>query len=202
MMGNPNNTDSKHIMHLIKEGSVGAEIGVWMGSSSREFVKRNPKKFYMIDPWAVSGYQPAINAKDKTFSEEKFYDRYSNLAGGSDEDSFNKKYDEIAEQVIEEFGKYENVEICRMNSTQWFGQFDSPFLDWIYIDGDHSYTGAYADFCNALKAVKTGGVIIGDDYKWGRDGDKGGVKQAVNQWASENFLTLEKYGNNQVVVRL
>ena len=76
-----------------------------------------------------------------------------------------------------------------------------PFLDWIYVDGDHSYTGAYTDLCNALKAVKSGGLIIGDDYKWGRPGDKGGVKKAANQWAEENGLTLEQYGKNQFVVR-
>jgi predicted O-methyltransferase YrrM len=89
-----------------------------------------------------------------------------------------------------------------MTATQWFAQFDKPFLDWIYIDGDHSYTGAYNDFCNALTVVKKGGIIIGDDYKWSSDGDKGGVKKAVNQWAEENDLKLEQYGKNQVVVFL
>jgi len=181
---------------------VGAEIGVWMGSSSKQFIKRNPKKLYLVDPWAVTGYQPAIDAGDETFSEETYYNKYSKITGGADKVTFTKYYDDIAEKVNKEYGKLPNVEICRMNSTDWFDQFDAPFLDWIYIDGDHSYTGAYSDFCNALKVVKTGGVIIGDDYKWGRDGDKGGVKKAVNKWASDNFLTLEKYGNNQVVIRL
>jgi hypothetical protein len=202
MMALTDNDDSHNIMHFIKEGSVGAEIGVWMGSSSKQFIKRNPKKLYLVDPWAVTGYQPAIDAGDETFSEETYYNKYSKITGGADKGTFTKYYDDIAEKVNKEYGKLPNVEICRMNSTDWFDQFDAPFLDWIYIDGDHSYTGAYSDFCNALKVVKTGGVIIGDDYKWGRDGDKGGVKKAVNKWASDNFLTLEKYGNNQVVIRL
>lgn len=202
MMGSPNNDDSKNIMELIKKGSVGAEIGVWMGSSSRQFIKREPSKLYLVDPWAVRGYDEAVEAKDPTFPVDVFYKKYSKLAGGADKPHFDKYYDGVAAKVVKEFGSMENVEICRMTSTEWFGAYEEPFLDWIYIDGDHSYTGAYNDFINALKVVKTGGIIIGDDYKWGRDGDKGGVKKAVNQVAEENFLTLEKYGMNQVVIRL
>ena len=71
------------------------------------------------------------------------------------------------QKVEKEFGKDARVEICRETATEWFAKFDAPFLDWIYVDGDHSYTGAYTDLCNALKAVKSGGLIIGDDYKWG-----------------------------------
>lgn len=206
MMGSPKNTDSKNIMELIEEGTVGAEIGVWMGSSSRQFVRRNPKKLYLVDPWAVRGYDEAVEANDPTFPVDAYYKKYSRMAGGGNEKSFNKYYDDVAAAVEKEFGGMENVQICRMTATEWFDTYAElecdPFLDWIYIDGDHSYTGAYNDFCNALKFVKKGGLIIGDDYKWGRDGDKGGVKKAVNQFAEENNFTLEQYGINQVVIRL
>jgi hypothetical protein len=202
MMGTPKNKDSHNIMELIKEGSVGAEIGVWMGSSSRQFIQRKPAKLYLVDPWAVRGYDEALEAKDETFDYDKYLNNYSKLAGDPTAESFDVYYDDVAANVQREFGSLSNVEVCRMTATEWFSQFDKPFLDWIYIDGDHSYTGAYTDFCNALKVVKSGGVVIGDDYKWGRPGDKGGVKKAVNQWAEENGLELQQYGANQVVVHL
>lgn len=202
MMGQPTNSDSVSIVNLIREGSVGAEIGVWMGNSSRRFLSRNPSKLFLVDPWSVSGYQPAIDANDDTHDEQYYYERYSRITGGNDEASFNKYYSKIADGVVREFGHLSNVEICRMNSTEWFAQYDKPFLDWIYIDGDHSYTAVYSDFSNALKVVKSGGLIMGDDYHWGKPVDKGGVKRAIDQWAEENQLTLEKYGQKQVVVRI
>ena len=39
-------------------------------------------------------------------------------------------------------------------------------LDWIYIDGNHSYEQCIKDLKNALNIVKPGVLIIGDDYGW------------------------------------
>ena len=204
MMGNPKNGDSKNIMHLIEAGTIGAEIGVWMGSSSRQFLQRRPKYLYLVDPWACSGYDEAIEADDPTYSLDRMLnkDQYVRLAKGNTVEKFDKYYDDVAEKVIAEFGSKDNVMVCRMTATEWFNQYDGPPLDWIYIDGDHSYTGCYNDLCNALKVVKKGGLIIGDDYKWHTSGDKGGVKKAVNQFVEENNFKLEKFGKVQWVIRL
>ena len=46
-------------------------------------------------------------------------------------------------------------------------------LDWIYIDGDHSYEAVKADLKAAMQAVKRGGFICGDDMQtsqWWGDG--------------------------------
>ena len=79
MMGSPKNTDSHNIMDLIEKGSVGAEIGVWMGSSSRQFLQKDPSKLYLVDPWAVRGYDEALEAKDETFDYDKYLNNYSKL---------------------------------------------------------------------------------------------------------------------------
>ena len=44
MMATHTNKDSKNIMHLIKPQTIGAEIGVWMGNTSSQFLKKNLKK--------------------------------------------------------------------------------------------------------------------------------------------------------------
>lgn len=202
MMGNPFNKDSKNIMSKVPRGSVGAEIGVWMGSSSELFLKRNLKKFYMVDPWNVEGYRPAIDAKDDTFNYEQYLKKYSSLVGSSDPKDFQKHYDKVYKNVYEKFSKYPEVEIIRKNSTEWFNEFDIEKLDWIYIDGDHSYTGVINDLNNCLKVMKPGGIILGDDYKWDRPGDKGGVKKAVNEFVKEKNLNLMKHGINQFSIQL
>jgi len=203
MMGNPNNSDSANIMKLIPEGSVGAEIGVWMGSSSRKFLKRRLKKFYMVDPWAVEGYKPAMDANDETFNYQKYLNKYSKLVGSNKPEDFQKFYDKTYAKVWDEFRSYPEAIICRENSTDWFNNYDDEKLDWIYIDGDHSYTGVINDLNNCLKVMKEGAVIFGDDYKWGDNrGDKGGVKKAVNEFIENNGYTLNKHGTNQFSIRL
>lgn len=203
MMGNPNNRDSHNIMHMIPFASIGAEIGVWMGSSSSQFLSRGLKKFYMVDPWAVEGYQPAIDANDETFNYQKYLNKYSKLVGSNNPDDFQKYYDKIYHQVWEKFRSYPEAIICRQNSTDWFKSYDDEKLDWIYIDGDHSYTGVINDLNNCLKVMKLGGVIYGDDYKWGDNrGDKGGVKKAVNEFVAAKNLELNRHGNNQFSIQL
>jgi hypothetical protein len=202
MMGNPNNSDSRNIMNLIPAGSAGAEIGVWMGSSSRQFLKRKLKKFYMVDPWAVEGYQPAMDAGDNTFNYDDYINKYSKLVGSKDPADFQKYYDKVYNKVWEEFRSFSEAIICRENSTDWFNNYDNEKLDWIYIDGDHSYTGVINDLNNCLQVMKEGSVIFGDDYKWGDRGDKGGVKKAVNEFVEKNNFTLNKHGKNQFSIRL
>ena len=49
MMATHTNKDSVNIMHAIKPDTIGAEIGVWMGNTSTQFIKRRLKKLYMVD---------------------------------------------------------------------------------------------------------------------------------------------------------
>ncbi len=187
------NVNSQHIVHLIPRNSVGAEIGVWKGVSSALFVKTQPKKLYLVDPWSVEPYQETKE------SWERYVGRYSALVGGDNVESFQKYYDKIAEMVTEKYKIYSNVEVRRELSIDFFEMLEETGerLDWIYIDGDHSYEGAYYDFEKALKYVKKGGLIIGDDY-----GNKPAVKQAVDDWAKEHNKEHKTYGDNQVVVQL
>ena len=187
------NVNSQHIVHLIPRNSVGAEIGVWQGGSTKLFIKTQPKKLYLIDPWSVEPYQESVETWDHYVS------RYSALVGGKNAEDFEKYYEQVAERVIEEYKIYANVEIRRELSIDFFEMLEETGerLDWIYIDGDHSYEGAYYDFEKALKYVKKGGLIIGDDY-----GNKPAVKQAVDDWAKEHNKELKTYGANQVVVQL
>ena len=52
-MGKERNSDAPNILHLIKQGTIGAEIGVWMANTSAEFQKKNLKELYLVDPYSV-----------------------------------------------------------------------------------------------------------------------------------------------------
>ena len=76
-------------------------------------------------------------------------------------------------------------------------------LDWIYIDGDHSYEVCLRDLENSLDVVKKDGIILGDDYywpnaKWG----KKGVTKAVNEFIEKHNFKMFKHGETQYEIRL
>ena len=199
MMGNPINKDSHNIMDLIEPDTVGCEIGVWMGSSSERFLKRRLRKFHMVDAWSVEAYKES--AEHGTY--ENYLERYSEICGGNTEKHFQKHYDNVYKNVCDKFKQYAAVRIHRMHSDEWFENYDGEKLDWIYVDGDHSYEGCLRDLNNALKIVKVGGLILGDDYKWSDAMyGKAGVTKAVDEFCKTNGLLKEKHGQVQFSIRL
>lgn len=195
---NAKNIDVVNIIKLIPKDSIGAEIGVWQGNTSKLFIdKLSPKMLHMVDPWAVSGYQEAIDANDETFDYQKYLENYSKQTKGKTEKHFTKYYDNVYTEVKNKFANIKNAKIWRMTSTQWFRDYDGEKLDWIYIDGDHSYTGVINDLNNCLQVLKPDALIFGDDYKWDSNADKGGVKKAVNEFVENHNAKLKKIGKTQ-----
>jgi len=197
MMGSRINKDSHNIMHLIEPGTNGAEVGVWWGNTSYNFFMKNLKHLYLVDPWSVEPYKGSTE-----FEWDEYLERYSKVTGSKTEDGFQKYYDKVYEDVMRRFDPYTNVTVCRQTSDEFFEQFTDEELDWIYLDGSHSYEGVLADLENSLKIVKSGGMILGDDYKWGARFGKPGVTKAVKEFVKKHNLKLKKHGQVQFEIRV
>jgi len=61
-------------------------------------------------------------------------------------------------------------------------------LDFIYIDGDHSYECVKEQLVLAAKLVKKDGVVGGHDFGW--TGNDGGVHKAVKEYVNLHEVTL------------
>ena len=193
MMIQSKNSDSINIMYLIKEDTVGAEIGVWRGNTSLMFLSKKIKKLYMIDPYAVDNYE--YLGEDYM---QNFYSKYSKLTGEFSKGGFMRYYDQVYKEVLEKVKDYSAAELCRMTSDVWFEKNKSIKLDWIYIDGDHSYSQTKKDLNNSLKVVKSGGLIIGDDYGWpDAKWQKAGVTKAVDEFIKQNKFKMFRSGMTQ-----
>ena len=162
------------LLSLFNKGSVGCEIGVWKGRFTRTVLGVvHPSKLYLIDPYksqqgVETGEYSSQNAQvemDRIFAETS-----------------SKIYKSAAPQGT-------RVEFIRKFSSDADADVPDGELDWMYIDGDHSYEGCSGDLQLALKKVRRGGWIICDDYR-----PSCGVVKAVHDACQANPAGLRFWG--------
>ena len=114
------------------------EIGCAAGNNALDILKTiNVKKFIAIDPYE--------NAHDT-------YEDYSR-----DRLIWMRKR---AERQLENYNNV--IEWKKMLSTQVIDKISGTY-DFIYIDGDHSFSAVYEDIKNFYPFLKKGGIIAGHD---------------------------------------
>ncbi|MBS0605950.1 MAG: class I SAM-dependent methyltransferase [Verrucomicrobia bacterium] len=121
-----------------------AEIGVYKGFLSKCFRKYYPEAhLYLIDPWTI-------------------YDAYlEKEAGPVTEDQ--AQMDAAYRSVREAFEKDPHATIIKKFSTDAAHEVPDE-LDFVYIDGNHSYESIKEDILTWMPKVRAGGIISGHDY--------------------------------------
>lgn len=192
------NTDiHKIVEHWIPENSLGAEIGVWKGDSSKVLLKK-ARHLHMIDPYNISVYE---NTTDwLSMGYEKILKRYSSLVGSTNPEDFQRFYDDLYLNICKEFEGMPAT-IHRMTSKEWFSSYTGEKLDWIYIDGDHSYEGVMEDLIASKQIVKENGLIFLDDYSR-HNHLHPGVRAAVKDFCYKEELKFSRLYFNQCMIEL
>lgn len=117
---------------------VMAEIGCYVGDSTEIFAK-NFKKVFAIDPWK-NGYDDGDPA------------------------SYQHDMKIIEAQFDEMFLKYDNISKIKMKSLEACEHFKGVPLDFVYIDGLHTFAGVVEDILNWTPQIR-GLFIGGHDYQ-------------------------------------
>lgn len=148
----------RHIQHLQeKEDLVIAEIGVWRGGNAKRLLSDlDVDEMYLIDP----------------------YDAYEDYEESKAKSEKLKLAKEEAHNKLEEF---QNIHWIEQYSDEALSEIDKP-LDYIYIDGNHSYGYVKKDMENYHPLLKDGGILAGDDIDWD------GVAQAFVEFSVENNI--------------
>ena len=195
MMGGSTNRDSKDIMYLVDKDTVGAEIGVWKANTSANFVKRGVKELHLVDAWSVEVYKEGVGETGEWGSYENYLQRYKQVTGGTTEEHFKAYYEKTYNDVVKRFKQMDHVHVHRMSSNDWFAEQKDNYFDWVYLDGDHSYEGVLRDLHSSHRVVKSGGIILGDDYAWPfQKHGKPGVTAAVDKFIEETGLKVLQEG--------
>lgn len=146
---------------------VGCEIGFGHGGNAESILQElNIKKLYCVDPYF--GQQPYLDT-------------------GVMVDWYMKNED--SEKRIHKLYNHYPVVFVTATSDKAFQEGDIPFkLDFIYIDGCHTYDYALRDIKNSMTHVKKGGYVGGHDFA---NGGLTGVEQAVFRYykATDNKPT-------------
>jgi hypothetical protein len=141
----------------------GLEIGLKAGRTTYELLKACPDLCMTgIDPWIEQDFEQ-IDEKGKQHP-------YSGPGWGQ---KAHDKSEIRARQRLGAFGK--RAKIIKGFSVEKAINFEDNSLDFVFIDGDHSYDGCKGDICAWLRKVKSGGLISGHDINWP------GVKRAVEE---------------------
>ena len=148
----------------------GAEIGVLFGSFSEIIMSKwRGRILHLIDPWI-----------------EQSEDVYREIT--------NKDVDwrSAFKEVLGKMVPYsDRVKVHRMLSDAASGRFIDGQLDFVFIDGNHSYDAVAQDLKLWWPKVRTGGMFSGHDYEnILTDGKHCQVKKAVDEFAGQNGLSI------------
>ena len=167
------------LVRSLPRGAVGAEVGTWKGDFAAQLLRRvRPRRLYLIDPWE--------HRDDAGYEHAMFGRRWS---GGQ------ARLDAVHDAVCKRFRRQISsgrVIVKRSRSVEAASGLEP--LDWVYIDGDHTYPAVRDDLAAFYELVKAGGVIAGDDYGmvgWWEDG----VRRAVDEFVTERGCDVVILGN-------
>ncbi|HKL68369.1 class I SAM-dependent methyltransferase [Salibaculum sp.] len=152
----------KMLAKLPRQGH-GAEIGVWEGRFSHEILDvAEPQVLHLIDPW-------------------EYLPEFTNVPFGRKRNA--KRMGSMYAQVRAAFASDPRVRVHRATSEEVLSGKADDSLDWVYIDGNPNEPFFSRDLELALRKVRPGGVIAGDDYYWNKD--KGApIKTAVDAFVA------------------
>lgn len=157
------------------------EIGVASGIFSEIILNYlKPKKLFLLDPWDIQSIDVYTDSQNDVLIQKNNFI-----------------------EVITKFKKEienENIIIIRDYSPQGLNIFKDGSLDWIYIDGNHSYETVRNDIEIAYKKIKKTGWICGHDIDWP------GVRQAIYEFCITTGNKIEAFtdqgGSDSFVIRI
>lgn len=155
------------IRGISKKKATFVEIGSWKGRSAAcmavEIINHGKNfNFYAVDTW------------DGEDGENRHYDADTDVVGGTLYETFLRNIEPVKDWI----------KPIRAPSVEAAGVFYPESVDFIFLDGTHTYEAVKADLAAWVPNLKVGGVIAGDDLHWD------GVEKAIREVFGSDFEKL------------
>tara|TARA_Y100000389_G_C17265396_1_gene415187 strand:+ start:174 stop:803 length:630 start_codon:yes stop_codon:yes gene_type:complete len=100
---------------------------------------------------------------------------------------FIKKQNPYSKEAVEDLlKKYKNnIHLIKGNSNNILKKIDMKKIDYIFLDGGHTYETVLNDLESCLEVVEGGGTILCDDYNLGH---APGVKNSIDDFVKKRDL--------------
>lgn len=158
----------EEVKKLGQKGLVGLEIGIASGWNMDYFLEEIPGLILTgVDPYEP--YQDTHRFISEEIVNSQYIATLSNM----------KKYG-LRAIVIKD--KSENI----------VDKFEDNSLDYIFIDGEHSYEAVLRDCINFYRKVRSGGIFSGHDFHLIE------VQKALSEFRENNTMPEIKRTHNQV----
>lgn len=170
----------REIRELTPKDAIIVEIGSYVGAIANQFIGDN-RKVFSIDPWQSEG----VYDTNDEFGQYALIDDANKNRGG---------INNIYKTWMSNAGKDLFVNIFPIKGFSYdIAEFFHLPIDLLYIDGCHKYESVINDIKIWSPKVKSGGIIMGDDY----GGHFTGVAKAVH----ESFDTVKVLMGNQWIYK-
>jgi hypothetical protein len=149
------------------QGGVFGEVGVFKGNFSRQIIDVVvPKKLHLIDVWKWIYYDWDNPPASELTNIQEFKEWAKSLDpeydGGHPDAMLERFYQNLTHMAKAE--RRTAVKVHRSRSVELANKFPNRYFDTIYIDADHHYDTVLADLVAYAPKLKTGGIIMGDDF--------------------------------------
>lgn len=163
------------LFKLLPLGTEGVEVGVLRGDFSAEILSTPVRRLHLVDCW-------------------KHLDNNIPFVHNPDEGGHETNYRHVMNRFHQQRGTG-RVNVIRAMSKDAVQEFNDRSLDWVYLDGDHSYDAVVQDLVWWSTKIKTGGCLMGHDYTESPEARRLGfgvvraVSGFVNLWPESWKLT-------------
>jgi len=142
--------------------SMIAEVGSWLGRSTRALADNTAGHVYAIDTWKGS---------DEPTFDQIMPDRSSDWPF----ETFLRNMEDLPKERVITF------RLTSLEAASYFKHM-SVMFDMVFIDASHDYENVKVDIAAWLPLVQKGGIICGHDYVPEKPNNWPGVVQAVNEF--------------------
>ena len=115
--------------------------------------------------------------------------------GGRGQRNMDRRYRGVVSRFSSEIANG-IVTVHRGASWDMADRIADNSLDWVYIDGDHSYEAVARDIATYRAKVKPNGVLAGDDYRSQGGWWKDGVTRAVDEFIRQTDVVILELGKD------
>ena len=157
------------------------EVGVFHGVTARNIcellykIHKNDFKYIGLDLFEESDENKSEVIPSTVFSNplKNFYFKYIKK---------QKPYSkEAVENLLKKFKN--NVNLIKGNSNLILKKIDMSKIDYVFLDGGHTYETVKNDLDCCLNVINTNGIVMCDDYNFGHLPD---VKNAIDEFVKAN----------------